>query len=367
MLTAELTGIGGRIKQLPEDFDVEEIPAYEPCGSGDYLYLWIEKRALGAEYFVRQLARKLDIPVGEVGTAGLKDRHAVTRQMVSVPLRVEGLLDRVNGDGMTLLKTGRHDNKLKPGHLRGNRFRILVRDPVPAAADRLPALLERLKTHGLPNYYGPQRFGHDGETLRIGLAMLSSPASRSRKRPESTAGSPALPSGGLRPPLAMPRSPFMRKLALSAAQSALFNQYLARRLTDGLLRQVLAGDVMSKRPFGGMFVAVDLPTEQQRFEAGETVHAGPIFGRKTFRAAAVAAEREAAILQEAGLTLASFEGFGKLVQGTRRHNLVFAEDLAASAEPDGIRLSFTLPAGSYATVLLQEIMKSQLADADAGD
>jgi tRNA pseudouridine13 synthase len=344
LLTAELPGIGGRIKQLPEDFDVEEIPAYEPCGSGEYLYLWIEKRELGAEYFVRQLARKLDIPVGEVGTAGLKDRHAITRQMVSVPLRVENLLDRINGDGMTLLKICRHDNKLKPGHLRGNRFRVLVRDPVPEVADRLPALLERLKSHGLPNYYGPQRFGRDGETLRIGLALLNK-----------------TPGGKL------PRSPFMRKLALSAAQSALFNQYLARRLTDGLLRQVLAGDVMSKRPFGGMFVATDLPTEQRRFDAGETVHAGPIFGRKTFRAAGVAAEREAAILQEAGLTLGNFEGFGKLVQGTRRHNLVFAEDLAAGIEPDGICLNFTLPAGSYATVLLQEIMKSQLTDADAAD
>src|ERR1700688_3893080 len=89
LLTADLPGLGGRIKASPEDFEVEEIPAYEPSGSGDFLYLWVEKRDMGAEYFTRQVARRLDIPVGEVGTAGMKDRRAVTRQMVSVPAPVE--------------------------------------------------------------------------------------------------------------------------------------------------------------------------------------------------------------------------------------------------------------------------------------
>ena len=92
LLTADLPGVGGRIKSVPEDFEVEEIPAYPPSGQGDFLYLWIEKRDMGAEYFARQVARRLDVPVGEVGTAGLKDRHAVTRQMVSVPVRAESRL-----------------------------------------------------------------------------------------------------------------------------------------------------------------------------------------------------------------------------------------------------------------------------------
>src|SRR5262249_26249933 len=157
----------------------------------------------------------------------------------------------------------------KPGHLHGNRFRILVRDVAPEAAERLPPLLDRLRLLGLPNFYGPQRFGHDGETAHLGLALL-------RNEP------PPVPSSGRRPNL---RSPFMRKLALSAAQSALFNHYLASRLRDGLLRTVVAGDVMGKWPFGGLFVAEDLPREQARFDARETVHTGPIFGRKTFAAA----------------------------------------------------------------------------------
>jgi tRNA pseudouridine13 synthase len=342
LLTADLPGIGGRIKDVPEDFEVEEIPAYEPSGSGDFFYLWMEKRDMGAEYFVRQIARRLEIPAGEVGTAGLKDRRAVTRQMVSVPASVEGQLDRLTGDGMQLLHVGRHSNKLRPGHLHGNRFTILVRDAVPEAAERLPALLDRLRQRGFPNYYGPQRFGRDGETLQRGMELLRQTPNVRRM------------------------SPFLRKLALSAAQSALFNHCLALRLTDGLLGRVLPGDVMAKRPFGGMFVAEDLEREQARFEAGETVHAGPILGRKTFAAAGQAAERESAALADAGLTLASFRGFGKLLQGTRRHNLVFPEALSATSEPAGVKLTFSLPAGSYATVLLRELMKVNIDQSESG-
>src|SRR5207247_7202224 len=104
LLSADLPGIGGRIKVEPEDFEVEEIPAYEPSGSGEFLYLWIEKRGLGAEYFQRQIARRLGLGVGDVGTAGLKDRQAVTRQMVSVPAHVAERLSELDGDGMRVLR-----------------------------------------------------------------------------------------------------------------------------------------------------------------------------------------------------------------------------------------------------------------------
>jgi tRNA pseudouridine13 synthase len=347
LLTADLPGIGGRIKAVPEDFEVEEIPAYEPSGAGEFLYLWVEKRDMGAEYFARQVARRLGIPPGEVGTAGLKDRRAVTRQMVSVPAGCADRLAALDGDGIRVLSVGRHGNKLRPGHLHGNRFRVLVRDADPAAAERLGPILRRLGDEGLPNYYGSQRFGRDGETVRLGLAML-------RNEPP-----PAV--NGRKP---NPRSPFLRKLALSAAQSALFNHYLARRLADGLLRRVLPGDVMAKWPFGGLFVAEDVPREQERFDRRQTVPAGPMFGRKTFAAAGEAAAREEATLADAGLTRAAFHGFGKLLPGTRRHNLVYLDGLGAAAEPDGVRLTFALPAGSYATVLLREVMKAEVADGD---
>jgi len=345
LLTADLPGVGGRIKTTPEDFDVEEIPAYEPSGSGDFLYLWIEKRGMGAEYFVRQVARRLDLAPNEVGTAGLKDRHAVTRQWVSVPAHVEERLHQLDGDGVRVLKVGRHSNKLKPGHLHGNRFRIVIRDTDPESETRLQPIIERLRSQGLANFYGPQRFGRDGETVRLGLALLR--------------GEP-LPAGRR----LNPRSPFLRKLALSAAQASLFNHYLACRASDGFFRRVLRGDVMAKWPFGGMFVAGDVGREQERFDCRETVHAGPIFGRKTFAAAGEAAAREAVTLAAAGLTPASFAGFGKLVQGTRRHNLVYCNDLSAQLSKNTVQLTFALPAGSYATVLLQEITKNFATPAD---
>jgi tRNA pseudouridine13 synthase len=343
LASSDLLGIGGRIKTQIEDFEVEEIPAYQPCGVGDHLFLWIEKRGLGAEYFVRQVARRLDIAVSEVGTAGLKDRQAVTRQMVSAPARAEPRLNQLDGDGIRLLNVSRHGNKLKPGHLHGNRFRILVRGVAADAAERLPPLVERLQREGLANFYGEQRFGHEGETVLLGLSML-------RQEP---------PPAGIKGNV---RSPFLRKLALSAAQSALFNHYLACRMTDGLMRRVLPGDVMARWPFGGLFVAEDEKREQVRLEAREIVPAGPMFGRKMFPAAGVAAEREGQVLCDSGLKREAFHGFGKLLSGTRRHNIVYLDDLTAIVVTEGVRLSFTLPAGSYATVLLHEITKNDTLD-----
>jgi tRNA pseudouridine13 synthase len=252
--------------------------------------------------------------------------------MISVPASVEDRLSHVEGDSIRLLRVSRHSNKLRPGHLHGNRFRILIRNVSSTAP--LPILIERLRASGLPNYYGPQRFGRDGETVQLGLALLR--GSEKNRRP----------------------SPWLRRLALSAAQSALFNHCLGRRLIDGLFRRVIPGDVMAKWPYGGLFVVEDVQREQHRFDARETVTTGPMFGRKMFQAADLAREREEAVLADADLTPSSFAGFGKLLQGTRRKNLVYLDDLQVSEETEGVRVSVSLPAGSYATVLLREFMKN---------
>lgn len=353
LFTVEFPGIGGRIKTVPEDFEVEEIHAYHPSGSGPFLYLWIEKRDMGAEYFFRQVARRLGISDRDIGSAGLKDRRAITRQWISVPQEVEPQLAQLEGDGIRVLQVSRHTNKLKIGHLHGNRFRILIRDidPTINVEARLTPIVRRLLEQGMPNFYGAQRFGHDGFTLQIGMTLL-------KNEPI-----PPDPSGRKH----NPHNRFLRKLALSAAQSALFNHYLARRIGDGLFRRVIPGDVMCKWPMGGMFVAEDVATEQQRFDSREIVPGGPIFGRKTFPAREEAAEREASILTEAGIPPNAFHTFGKLMQGTRRHNLIYVDDLACITESEGVRLSFTLPAGSYATVLLREVMKTDvLEEEDTG-
>src|SRR6185312_16112290 len=333
LLTADLPGCGGVIRLRDDDFEVEEVPSYEPCGEGEHLFLWIEKRGMAPEYFARTIAQKLGVSPGAVGTAGLKDRHAVTRQWVSVPASAEPLVAKLESPDVRVLKSGRHTNKLKPGHLRGNRFRILIRHADASRTESVTAILSRIPTQGMPNFYGPQRFGRDAGTLELGWQCLVGKAPRRLR-------------------------PFLYKFALSAVQSLLFNDTLARRMSDGLYRTVLLGDAMAKWPAGGMFVAKDAAAEQARFDAKEIVTAGPMFGRKTFPAEEIAAEREAAVLRDNGLSPRSFEGFGKLVLGTRRHNLVYLEDLAATWEAEGLRLTFTLPAGSYATVLLREVMKT---------
>lgn len=343
--TAHLPGVGGRIKVHPEDFAVDEVPSYEPSGAGEHLYLWVEKRDVGPEFLTRMIAQRLGVPVGTIGTAGLKDRHAITRQWVSVPVEAESRLKRIDGDGIRVLNVSRHTNKLKPGHLRGNRFRVLIRDADRQRAPEAAQIVQQLQQDGMPNFYGPQRFGRENSTLDLGWRCLAGTASKRIR-------------------------PFLFKFALSAVQSFLFNDYLARRMQDGLLRTVLPGDVMLKWPFGGMFVVEDVDREQQRFDAREIIMGGPMFGSRTFPAAGLAATREQTILQEHQITPATFARFGKLATGTRRHNLVYIDDLTAEWEPEGLRLTFTLPAGSYATVLLHEVMKvnpESALDDDAED
>lgn len=335
MLTANLPGVGGRIKVQLEDFEVEELPAYSPVGTGPHLYLWLEKRDLGAEYFLRELAKRLEIRPGDIGTAGMKDRRAVTRQWVSVPESAEARLPQLDCDNIRVITVSRHGNKLRPGHLRGNRFYILVRDVFADAAARAAPILHRLTTEGLPNYYGEQRFGRDGDNAQLGLKLL---------RGE--------PVGRI--------SPFLRKLALSAVQSLLFNQCLANRIRDGLMRTVLLGDVLSKWPAGGMFTSTEPQVDQPRLDARELVIAGPMFGKKTFPSAGAVAERETAVLQASGLSIAMFRGFGQLLEGTRRHYFVYPDDVQCEAVPEGLRLAFSLPAGSYATVMLREVIKASI-------
>lgn len=334
-LTAALPGTGGHIKQQIEDFEVEEIPAYELSGTGEHLYLWIEKRDLGAEFFTRQIAERVGVRSGDIGTAGMKDRRAVTRQWVSIPAFAEAQITKLDGDGIAVLAVSRHSNKLRPGHLRGNRFHVLIREP--REANNALAIIDVIRREGLVNFYGAQRFGRDGATLRLGMDLL-------RKQTTNRV------------------NPFLRKLALSAAQSSLFNDYLARRMADRLMRTVLPGDVLAKWPVGGMFVSTESAVDQPRLEAREIVPAGPMFGSKMYKAADVAAEREQVVLDTSGLALDSFRGFGSLLEGTRRHNIVYVDDLSCATEPDGLRLTFTLPAGCYATVLLREVMKAEFSE-----
>ncbi|MFN7768368.1 MAG: tRNA pseudouridine(13) synthase TruD [Planctomycetaceae bacterium] len=341
-------GCGGRLKGSPEDFVVEEIPAYLPEGSGEFLYLWVEKRGLAAEQLVSHLARLLQISHQDIGVAGLKDRHAITRQFVSIPAKCESRLCAIDHPQITLLETGRHRNKLRPGHLKGNRFSIVIRDIEPAGLERARAIVADLATRGGANYFGEQRFGRDFETLRLGWDLL-----------RGTKGPHDIPRA---------RRKFLHRLALSSVQSALFNVWLSDRLGTGRLHQLQVGDVMQVTASGGPFVVEDLDREQPRYAAHETVLAGPIFGPKMKEAQGAARADEDRLLDRAGLTRDSFLRYPHLTSGTRRPALVWPTDLAIEEiEASSLRVRFTLPTGCYATVLLRELMGEATAPAAGTD
>jgi tRNA pseudouridine13 synthase len=337
-LTSNLPGIGGALKREPEDFVVEEIPAYEPCGEGEHLFLWVEKRDVAAEDLVAHLARSLGIRREEIGVAGLKDRRAVTRQLVSVPAACEPRLGTVETGGIRVLQATRHRNKLRAGHLKGNRFDLLVRDVASDTLGIAEAVAGVIRERGFPNFYGEQRFGVGGATAQLGLDLLAG-----RKRPRH---------------IEPRRRKFLLRLSLSAAQSAVLNTVLSERLSDGLLGTVLAGDVMQVAASGGCFVAQDVPREQQRYDNREVVLTGPLFGPKMKSPSGAPAEREQRVLDRFGITPQRMAEFPQLLTGARRPLVIRVDDLQITPDPAGLRFRFTLPSGAYATTLLREFMKT---------
>jgi len=171
-LTQHLSGTGGIIRQELEDFQVDELPLYTPCGEGDHLYISVEKRGLTTHDLLRELAKALGCQERDLGYAGLKDARAVTRQTVSVPLRKPADITGLEIPGVTILSAQLHRNKLRPGHLAGNRFRIRIHSPLPDSLSRAQAVLGILEKSGVPNRFGEQRYGAMGNSHRIGRAIL---------------------------------------------------------------------------------------------------------------------------------------------------------------------------------------------------
>ncbi|MFP2961681.1 tRNA pseudouridine(13) synthase TruD [Myxococcus sp. 1LA] len=334
-LTVEVPGCGGAFKLVPEDFEVEEVPAYLPSGEGEHLYLWVEKRGRDTRELVRALAASLGVSEDDIGVAGMKDRHAITRQLVSVPARAEPKVPDFALDGVQVLWTKRHGNKLRTGHLRGNRFRLRLRDVKDAGAAR--ESFSRLVAQGVPNYFGEQRFGRAGDNADLGRLLVL--GQRLPKRPDR----------------------FQRKLFLSAFQSRLFNQALAARLHAGTLAIALEGDVLRKEETGGLFVCESPDVDGPRVAAFEVSPAGPLFGPKMTASAGAVAEFEARLLTDAGVTPEDFKRGGGETEGSRRPYRVRlgSPELSSEKTADGedLWLTFELPRGAYATEVLHELLK----------
>jgi tRNA pseudouridine13 synthase len=330
-LTEEVPGCGGAFKLVPEDFEVEELPAYAPSGEGEHLFLWVEKRGRDTREVVRALAQALGLPEGEIGVAGMKDRHAVTRQLLSVPARAEPKLPGFTLDGVSVLWARRHGNKLRTGHLKGNRFRLRLRGVKDLGAAR--ESFSRLVARGLPNYFGEQRFGRERDNADRGKVLIL--GQRLPQRPDR----------------------FQRKLYLSAFQSRLFNRALAARLRAGTFDQALLGDVLRKEDTGGLFVCESPEVDGPRVAAFEVSPAGPMFGPKMTPSAHGVAEAEAALLAEEGVTLSDFVRGGGETEGTRRPYRVRISNPELSPEGEDLVLTFELSKGAYATELLAELLK----------
>lgn len=329
--------VAARIKDRPSDFVVEEVPAYLPAGEGAHLFLWVEKRDCSGGDLLRRLAAVLGIPVADIGYAGTKDRRAVTRQWLSVPASCERSVSAgVALDGVRVLGVARHPNKLRLGHLKGNRFRILLRGADPARAPDLARTAVDVMRAGFPNFFGVQRFGRRGESIALGLDLIA--------------------AGSLDDRAFARVGRFERRMALSAVQSALFNLVLRERVVRGLGRTVLAGDVLARADSAALFEAEAPEVEQARLDAGEVVLTGPVFGHKSRLASGEPGAIEREVLREAGLELSSFRAFRSLARGTRRPFHARPEDVRVEADPSGIAVSFFLPKGAYASVMLREFV-----------
>lgn len=321
-------------KENDDDFEVHEVPAYLPSGQGEHLYVHFEKRGLDTDRAVRAIAEALGGSPREAGYAGMKDRHAVTTQWASVLTRRSPEEARALAlPGIRVLEASRHGNKIRTGHLDGNRFVLRLRGLDAARLPELEQALGWLVANGAPAYFGTQRFGRDGDN-----------AARARRW---------IVEGGR-----APEKPFERKLLVSALQSEIFNALLAARVGAGELGRIVDGDLVRKEDSGGLFVADDLAEVQARADRLEVSATGPMMGAEMRWPAREAARREEEALAAAGLTRDHLERFRRAGEGTRRGYRVLVRDASVSPDAEGsVRVSFTLPSGAYATEILREITR----------
>lgn len=395
-LTCGIPGCSGIIKSVPADFVVEEIPAYLPGGVGEHLYLWVEKSGITTLEAIRRISRAFNVQERDMGYAGMKDAVGVTRQFISVPRVSPEQAMALDLPGISILSAERHANKLKPGHLKGNRFRIVIRETVVGAAETALAILDQLGSRGVPNYFGYQRYGAQGNSHLIGLAMLRrdwqgavemligdvgavrdgewQEAISAYKKGDLVAAQRLFPSHCaverelvqrlLQTSLNYEKAfrsvqPRLRKLYLSACQSFLFDQVVARRIAANTLDMIFTGDLALKHANGACFLVEDAVLEQARVRNLEISPSGPMFGCTMKQAQGVIGEMEQSVLDSERLHPTDFDLSGGLrLEGERRPIRVPLEEASCTEEPDCLALEFVLPRGSYATSVLREVMKS---------
>jgi tRNA pseudouridine13 synthase len=331
----------GVIKSKPEDFVVDELPLYEPSGEGDHVYVRFTKRELTTDAAVQAIARAVAANPRDAGVPGLKDKVGVTTQTISLQsprgTRAVDLEERVRAivvPDVTILDVRRHTNKLRTGHLAGNRFSVTVREIETPHLDAAVAALERVGREGAPNAFGAQRFGRGGDNAERARAWARGEWSG-------------------------PRDGKAKRFLWSSLQSAIFNEVLARRVADGTWTTPLEGDVLQKEDSGGLFLCADVQADRARAERGEVSPTGPMPGVK------MRAPTGAPLALETDVTSAwlghsyDFASVRSFAEGTRRALRVLVRELRIDVQPDetreqrsSVRVHFVLPKGAYATTVL---------------
>lgn len=398
MLTREMPGVGGVLRQRPADFVVDELPLYEPSGDGEHVMCEIEKTSIPTFDLVAALANALGVHQRDIGYAGLKDTHAVTRQRFTIPRVDPGAVSSLDLPNARVLWVDKHRNKLRLGHLAGNRFSIKIREVDPAKVVTLKPIVEKLQTVGMPNYFGQQRFGARGDNAALGLAvirrdhemLLSHLLGRPNEavdRAEMFAARSAFEAGDIQRAyqkwpkfggverrvlarLVRTNSPKaavavietrLKKFWVAALQSRLFNDVVAARIDE--LGKLYEGDFAYLHRNGRCFRVTNLEAEQPRADAFEISPTGPLLGYRVSLPTGRPLEIEQGVFDKFGLTQQDFRNAGReRAKGDRRPIRVKPEDVKLQGGVDEhgpyIAVAFTLPAGSFATVFLRELMKN---------
>jgi len=324
---------GGLLRASPEDFEVQELPLLEPAGQGEHVWLLIRKRLENTTQIARNLARLAGVPQRDVGYAGLKDRNAVTSQWFSVclPGGTDPDWHAIESENVTLLRHARHHRKLRRGTLRGNAFRIGVRE-VTGERSALEGQLRAIAAGGVPNYFGEQRFGRGGNNLRTAGQLFSGTARRLSRE--------------------------QRSLALSAARSFLFNQVLSRRVETRSWDRPLSGEALQLEGTHSFFVTGEPDaTLLQRVREGDVHPTGPLYGQGDSPAAGEALRLEVDCLTPYESWRRGLAAAG--LHHERRSLRLPVGDLQWSwPGAHTLELRFSLPAGGFATSVLRELVHS---------
>ncbi len=350
------TPINFHFTKNSKDFVVNEVPLYPFSGEGEHLVIEVRKKDMTTWDMIKALSAHTGVKERDFGYAGLKDKDGMTTQYLSLPKKHQEKLETFTHPKIKILSQTYHNNKIKIGHLKGNRFFIRLKKVSPADATKIKKVIKTIRTQGFPNYFGYQRFGREGDNFDYARRMLQGERKERNKK--------------------------KRKFFISAYQSHLFNLWLSKRVeisklfeafepnelntllnfpkesikqlkTQPHFFKMLPGDLLHHYPHGKLFLCDDLESESQRFSKKDITITGLLPGHRTKLATGIASNFERDITTEA-------DPFIDQMTGSRRFAWIWAEDLEASYKSDEawMELHFTLPKGSYATVLLEEITHS---------